>query len=73
MLLPELTRVPLGERLEMADEVTVKCKCGDPGAFLGPLWAIGWLFTIGFLRLSLLKGILALAIWPYYLGVFLHK
>jgi len=36
---------------------------------LGGLWIIGWLFTIGFLQLSFWKGVLALAIWPYFLGV----
>jgi len=35
----------------------------------GTLWFIGWLFTIGYLRLTFLKGVLALIIWPYYLGV----
>ena len=28
----------------------------------------GWLFTLGFLKLSFFKGILALLLWPYYLG-----
>lgn len=34
------------------------------------IWLIGWLFTIGFLHLAFWKGILALIIWPYYIGVF---
>lgn len=34
----------------------------------GGLWIMGWLFTIGFLGLSLGKGILAILLWPYYLG-----
>lgn len=29
---------------------------------------IGWLFTIGYLKLSFWQGVLALAIWAYYLG-----
>ena len=33
-----------------------------------PVWVIGWLFTIGFAKLSFGKGLLALLIWPYYLG-----
>lgn len=38
------------------------------------LWFIGWLFTIGFLRLSFGKGLLALIVWPYYLGKhYAHK
>jgi hypothetical protein len=36
----------------------------------GGLWIIGWLFTIGFLGLSFGKGLVAIVIWPYFLGVF---
>lgn len=36
----------------------------------GGAWFAAWLFTIGFLQLSFGKGILAVVIWPYYLGVF---
>lgn len=35
----------------------------------GGLWFAAWLFTIGFLHLSFWKGVLAVIIWPYYLGV----
>jgi hypothetical protein len=35
---------------------------------LGLLWVVGWLFTIGYLGLSFWQGVLAIAIWPYYLG-----
>jgi hypothetical protein len=38
--------------------------------FSGAVWFIGWLFTIGFVQLTFGKGLLALIIWPYYLGVF---
>jgi hypothetical protein len=34
----------------------------------GILWFAGWLFTIGFLHLPFWKGVLALLVWPYYLG-----
>jgi len=34
----------------------------------GILWIGGWLFTIGFIKLTFFKGLLALLIWPYYLG-----
>lgn len=37
-------------------------------SFGGMLWFGGWLFTLGFLGLSFWKGVLALFIWPYYLG-----
>jgi hypothetical protein len=42
------------------------------GALAGPLWFGGWLFTIGFLKLVLVKALFALVIWPYYLGVALR-
>jgi len=34
----------------------------------GGLWFAAWLYSIGFLRLNFWQGILALVIWPYYLG-----
>jgi hypothetical protein len=40
---------------------------------LAPVWFIGWLFTIGFVRLTFWKGLLALVIWPFYLGKWLYK
>ncbi len=36
--------------------------------FSGALWVIGWFFTIGLLHLSFWKGVLAVIIWPYYIG-----
>jgi hypothetical protein len=36
--------------------------------FAGSLWFIGWLFTIGFLHLAFWKGVLAVVVWPYYIG-----
>ena len=57
----------------MADDVRVTCRSAGSGAVLGPLWFMGWLFTIGFLKLAFWKGVLALVVWPYYLGVFFRK
>jgi hypothetical protein len=37
--------------------------------FMMPVWAAAWLFTIGFLHLSFWKGVLAIVLWPYFLGV----
>jgi hypothetical protein len=34
----------------------------------GLLWIAAWLFTIGFLHLPFWRGVLALLVWPYYLG-----
>jgi hypothetical protein len=40
------------------------------GPMIGPIWAIGWLFSIGYLHMPFFwKGVLALIIWPYYLGL----
>ncbi len=35
---------------------------------LGLVWCAGWLFTLGYLDLSFWRGLLAILIWPYYLG-----
>jgi len=35
----------------------------------GGMWFVAWLFTIGYLHLTFWEGVLALVIWPYYLGV----
>ena len=35
---------------------------------VGLAWVAGWLFTIGFLHLGFWQGVLAILLWPYYLG-----
>jgi len=35
----------------------------------GGLWFAAWLFTLGYLDLGFFKGVLAIILWPYYLGV----
>ena len=37
--------------------------------FMGFVWFAAWLFTIGFLHLTFWRGVLAILIWPYYLGI----
>jgi hypothetical protein len=37
--------------------------------FMGTVWIGAWLFTIGFLHLTFWKGVLAMVLWPYYLGL----
>jgi hypothetical protein len=45
----------------------------DPGAVFGPVWVMGWLFTIGYCGIPFFwQGVLALLIWPYYLGMALR-
>lgn len=45
----------------------------EVAGIMGPIWFMGWLFTIGFLKVSFFKGLLALFIWPYYIGEFLSR
>ena len=42
-------------------------------SFTGSLWVAGWLFSIGFLHLAFWRGVLAIAVWPYYLGAMLNS
>lgn len=37
-------------------------------SFMGLVWCAGWLFTIGYLKLTFWRGVLAIIIWPYYIG-----
>jgi hypothetical protein len=55
----------------MADETKVKVKVDTAGVG-GSFWAMGWLFTIGYLHLPVAKAIFAIILWPYYIGVMLH-
>jgi hypothetical protein len=45
----------------------------EVAGIMGPVWFIGWLFSLGFLKLSFFQGLLALIIWPYYIGDFVSK
>ena len=38
-------------------------------SFTGLVWCAAWLFTIGYLHLSFWRGVLAIILWPYYIGV----
>lgn len=43
-------------------------KSSETHSAAGSIWFIGWLFTIGFAELNFWKGVLAIIIWPYFLG-----
>lgn len=45
-----------------------KCNAAQSASMVGPVWYIGWLFTVAFVHLSFGKAVLALILWPYYLG-----
>jgi hypothetical protein len=36
---------------------------------IGLAWIAGWLFTIGYLKLAFWQGVVALFIWPFFIGV----
>ena len=40
--------------------------------FGGSIWFVGWLFTIGYANLLWWQAILAVAIWPWYLGILIR-
>ncbi len=37
-------------------------------SLMGCLWFAAWLFAIGFLHLSFWRGVLAMVVWPYFIG-----
>lgn len=47
-----------------------KIKVKHEGGCLGGLWIVGWLFTLGYLKFAFWQGVLAIVLWPYYLGAF---
>ncbi len=38
-------------------------------AWIGPIWFIGWLFTVGYANLVWWQILLGLVVWPYFLGL----
>jgi hypothetical protein len=54
----------MGEKQEIKGKMEV-------AGIMGPLWFTGWLFTIGFLKLTFGKIVLGLLVWPYFLGAHL--
>ncbi|RPH90902.1 MAG: hypothetical protein EHM72_18565 [Calditrichaeota bacterium] len=55
----------------MEEKECKKLKHVDTASCVGPLWYIGWLFTVAFAHLTFGKALLALLVWPYYLGLVL--
>jgi hypothetical protein len=57
----------IGE-IPMGDERKVIKGKLEMAGLIGPIWCIGWLFTIGYAHLPFWRGVLAILLWPYYLG-----
>ncbi len=53
---------------EEKKEKTEKRGHTENASLVGPVWYIGWLFTVAFANLGFLKAFFALVLWPYYLG-----
>ncbi len=49
----------------MADTQRIRI---EQHSFAGMLWFAAWLFTIGYLHLNFWRGVLAIVVWPYYIG-----
>lgn len=56
-----------GRGQQMAQKQEIRGKMHVAG-ITGPIWAMGWLFTIGYAQLPTGKAVLAILLWPYYLG-----
>jgi hypothetical protein len=46
-----------------------KEQAASSSSLAGMLWFAGWLFTIGFAHLVWWKALLAVLLWPYFLGI----
>ncbi len=45
-----------------------RASSGSASSAAGLLWFGGWLFTLGFAKLVWWKAVLAVVLWPYFLG-----
>ena len=63
--------LPISPTVIVHNEKTAKrASSSSSGQSLsGTLWFVGWLFTIGFARLVWWKALLAIIVWPYFLGI----
>jgi hypothetical protein len=52
----------------MSDEKRVIKGKMEIAGLMGPIWLIGWLFTIGYADLSFIRALWAIVLWPLYLG-----
>jgi hypothetical protein len=51
----------------VGDDRVIRGKMEVAGV-VGPLWFAAWLFVWGYLGLGVGKAVLAILLWPYYLG-----
>jgi hypothetical protein len=63
----ERKEIPMTEEQDKPKTIRV-----ENGGWIGSVWFIGWLFTIAYAGLDLFHALLALLVWPYYLGLALR-
>ena len=54
----------------MAGETKIVNRIEGAGLF-GPVWLIGWFFTVGYLHFfpeHIVKALVSVLLWPYFLG-----
>ncbi len=56
-----------------SDRRKPRSSAGGSSSAAGTLWCAGWLFTIGFVKLVWWKAVLAILLWPYFMGVTLAR
>ncbi len=67
----------------MTQSITIQRTAAESGAtrnktvntttHIAGFWFAGWLFAIGFCKLVWWKALLALVLWPYFLGALLAR
>lgn len=67
---PQAAKDSLRREAELEERSKAPIKLTSP--LSGMLWCVGWLFTTGFAQLAWWKALLALILWPYFLGVTLR-
>lgn len=62
-------RLLLNNKKENSKGTETKSASIRVDAGVGIFWFIGWLFTIAFAKLIWWQALLALVVWPYFLGL----
>lgn len=57
---------PIATKPECAKAPRIKVENHTSAGFF---WFTAWLFTVGYLHLTFWKGVLALLLWPYFIGL----
>jgi hypothetical protein len=64
-MLPTTREEGMADEGSRSEKIRIKI---EQHTLTGGLWCAAWLFTIGFLHLNFWRGVLAIILWPYYIG-----